>query len=898
MNTGGVLMTGERVHRFNGGLFAEHSAPPMTKAQLETLLAAAKHDWSDVEPAIFGTLLERALDPKERHALGAHFTPRAYVERLVRPTLEEPLRAEWLVVRAEARLLIERSIGKSAGEATKDETAALAVLKDFHSRLCKIRVLDPACGSGNFLYVALDLMKQLEGEVLDEIGRVGGAQSERLELDAITITPRQFLGIEKKPWAKEIAELVLWIGFLRWQWRLRGTTVIGDGPILEDAKNIECRDAVLDWDGAPYEKPKLDEHGRVITRWDGETKKKDPLTGQDVPDETATVAIYEYPNARKATWPAADYIVGNPPFIGNFKMRQDLGDGYVEALRSAWSDVPESSDLVMYWWDRAARLVRSGAVRRSGLVTTTSITQTFNRRVLQEHLGADDPISIVFAAQDHPWATSKYGDAKGGAEVRIAMTVIAPGEHPGMLAAVVREEQLSDGDVRVDLSMSYGLIHPNLTIGADVVAAQPLIANEEIGCPGVKLHGAGFIVTPDEAATLGLGRILGLERHIRRYCNGQDLMAKSREVMVIDLLGLSAADVMRRFPEVYQWVLNRVKPERDAKAHSKDGAGYAKLWWLHGKPRPNMRSALEGLRRFIGTTESARRRFFVFIEGDVIPDNTIVTIALDDPFALGVLSSRIHVAWALAAGGRLGVRNDPRYNKTRCFDPYPFPVCGEQQRSVIGKLAESLDAHRKRQQQLHPNLAMTKVYKVLAMVRDGEALEPAEQLIHEQGLVSVLKKIHDDLDAAVFDAYGWPQTLTDEQILEKLVALNAERAAEEARGLIRWLRPEFQAPTQKPTQLVSSEAARPSTAPTAIAARPWPKTFFERASTIRDLVYAIPEGTTFDAQSLDALFTATKTKARTTEIESILDTFAALGQLIPIGGAKKHQYARPMREVG
>ena len=193
---------------------------------------------------------------------------------------------------------------------------------------------------------------------------------------------------------------------------------------------------------------------------------------------------------------------------------------------------------------------------------------------------------------------------------------------------------------------------------------------------------------------------------------------------------------------------------------------------------------------------------------------------------------------------------------------------------------------------------ITGMYNILEKLRAGDVLNDKDKVIHEGGLVSIFRQLHDELDAAVFDAYGWPQTLTDEQILENLVALNAERAAEEARGLIRWLRPEFQAPTQKPTQLVSPETARPSTAPTAIAARPWPKTFFERASAIRDLVYAIPEGTTFDAQSLDTHFKPIKSKTRTAEIESILDTFAALGQLIPIGGAKGHKFARPMRASG
>lgn len=254
MNTGGTLMSGEQIHRFNGGLYREAGALKLTPKQLAILLDASEKDWSDVEPAIFGTLLERALDPKERHALGAHYTPRAYVERLVRPTIEEPLRREWLVVQAEANELV------AAGKVKK----ALEVVDAFHRRLCTITVLDPACGSGNFLYVALDLMKELEGEVLQVMRVLAGSSNELLALEGVTVTPKQFRGIEKKPWAKEIAELVLWIGYLRNHYRLKGKAAAPPDPVLQDYQNIECRDAVLAWDGEPV--LRRDETGEIVTR--------------------------------------------------------------------------------------------------------------------------------------------------------------------------------------------------------------------------------------------------------------------------------------------------------------------------------------------------------------------------------------------------------------------------------------------------------------------------------------------------------------------------------------------------------------------------------------------------------------------------------------------------------
>ena len=305
-----------------------------------------------------------------------------------------------------------------------------------------------------------------------------------------------------------------------------------------------------------------------------------------------------------------------------------------------------------------------------------------------------------------------------------------------------------------------------------------LTANSELSNRGVSLFGAGFIVTPEEARQLGLGRVPGLESHIRLYRNGRDLTATSRDVMVIDLFGLTAEEVRARFPAVYQWVYERVKPERD----QNNRKSRRENWWLFGETNPKLRDQLSGLSRYIATVETSKHRFFVFLDAVILPDNKLVNIALDDAYFLGVLSSRIHVTWALAAGSRLGVGNDPVYVKTACFEKFPFPAATDAQQARIRAIAEQLDAHRKRQQAQHPKLALTDMYNVLEKLRAGEPLSAAEKVVHEQGLVSVLRQLHDELDAAVFDAYGWPVTLTDEEILERLVALNAERAAEEAQG--------------------------------------------------------------------------------------------------------------------
>lgn len=252
-------------------------------------------------------------------------------------------------------------------------------------------------------------------------------------------------------------------------------------------------------------------------------------------------------------------------------------------------------------------------------------------------------------------------------------------------------------------------------------------------------------------------------------------------------------------------------------------------------------------------------------------DHTLFVIASDDAFLFGVLSSRFHSTFALAAGSRMGVGNDLRWRNVTCFEPFPFAHFREQERQHIQELGEQVDAHRKRQQTLHPDLTITGMYNVLEKLRTGEELTAKEKKIHEQGLVSVLKQIHDDLDAAMFDAYGWPHDLTDEQILERLIALNAERADEENRGLIRWLRPEFQNPTSGTRAVQATiDVAQPIAEALAVAElKIWPKDLPQQIAAIRDLVRT--NGEVWSVELASRQFKG----ARKKDIESVLDSLAS-----------------------
>lgn len=371
------------------------------------------------------------------------------------------------------------------------------------------------------------------------------------------------------------------------------------------------------------------------------------------------------------------------------------------------------------------------------------------------------------------------------------MTAARAGSHEGEVREVVAEAGLDTDEPRLEFASRRGKVNSDLTVGADVTRAKASLANEGICSPGVKLHGAGFIVTPAEAELLGLGRRPGLEQHIREYRNGRDLTAHPRGVMVIDLFGLTAEEVRRRYPEVYQHLLATVKPERDAN----NRASYRDNWWVFGEPRRDLRPALARMPRYIATVETAKHRIFQFVDGSVLADNKLICIASAKAEHLAILASRPHQHWYSANSAMIGVFDqDAVYVKSRCFDPFPFPELSDAVRATLRCLGEELDATRKTVQAEHPDLTLTGLYNVLEKVRASEPLSDKDQDVKDRGRVLILNDLHDQIDRATAGAYGWPHDLSDEAILERLVALNAERAKEEAAGQVRWLRPDYQIP--------------------------------------------------------------------------------------------------------
>lgn len=856
MNEGSNFGFSGELLQFNGGLFADFTAFELTTGQLKVLLQAAKREWKDVEPAIFGTLLERALEPKERSKLGAHYTPRSYVERLVRPVVMEPLQERWVEVQAEAKKLLDNGeLEPTAAQKRK----AVAVLEAFLQELQEVRILDPACGSGNFLYVTLDLLKGLESEVLRRLEDITGQAQLRLDIDQVN--PSQFLGIEINPRAAAIADLVIWIGYLKWHFKRFGNIPPVE-PVLREYKNIECRDAVLAYDG---KEPDIDPAtNKVRTRWGGRMMKH-PVTGEDVPDPTDQIPIYRYINPRPAEWKETDYIVSNPPFIGNARMREVLGDGYAETLRKVYKDVSETADYVMYWWHKAANLISSEKIKRFGFITTNTIRQVWQRKVIDFHLNQKNPIRLFFAIPDHPWVD-------GGAAVRIAMTVAELDvskklKHSARLGTVISEGESEVPEDTADTVVirwkDVGKVFSNLQSGADIANAASLKANDQLSSRGVTLAGQGFVLDLGQLNLLQYS-ILDRPEIIKRYRTGNDLIHLANERFVIDLFGLSEEQVYEYYLSIYQFILQKVKPKRD----TNNRKSYKDNWWIFAEPRAKIRPALLDITRYIATPRTAKHRFFTFLTVDVMPESEIVIIALQDAYFLGVVSSKIHVVWSLAAGGTLEDR--PRYNNSVCFDPFPFPDPTPEQKQKIRDLGERLDTHRKRVQAQHPDVTITGMYNLLEKMRAGEPFTDKEREYNDKALVSTLKQIHDELDAAVFEAYGWPPNLSDDEILERLVALNAERAEEERNGLIRWLRPEYQAPKEVPVQqVIEGITTEEEIAITPVEQQTWPKKFKEQLAAIRDLLRT--SGSEWTLEQIVAQFKgATRSKKAITEcLESL-----------------------------
>lgn len=692
MANGGIFGADD-IPYFNGGLFASDDVLELVAHDLAVLARASQLDWSSIEPAIFGTLFERSLDPSKRAQLGAHFTSREDILLVVEPVLMTPLRKRWSQVQQHAHELITKrdsAIGRARANRQQDLTR---LLMNFAQEIAGIRVLDPACGSGNFLYVALKLLLDLEKEVITFAATNG------LSGFFPQVGPEQLFGIEVNAYAHELAQVVVWIGYIQW---LRDNGFgVPSSPILKPLHNIQRMDAILARDEAN--------------------------------------ALVE------PAWPDADVIVGNPPFLGGKFLRRGLGDQYVDDLFTLYkARVPREADLVTYWFERARSLLETGQAKRAGLLATQSIRAGANRRVLERIKATGD---IFLGWSDRPWILE-------GAAVRVSIV--------GFDAGVELDRSLDGRPVQY--------INQNLTGSTNLTAARQLAENLELSFMG-DTKGGSFEITADTAAGMLAAPINPNSRPnsdvIRPWVNGLDVTRRPRNMWLIDFGVDRSESAAALYEQPFEWIRTRVLPFRSVSNRE----SYRDRWWLHMEPRPAMRVAISSLPRFICTPRVAKHRLFVWMPAEALPDSRLYVFARADDYFFGVLHSHAHEVWSLATSSRHGDGGEggrPTYNNTTCFETFPFPWSPGAEPACDPRVAAIAAAARelvqKRDAWLNPAGAPETDLKTRTLTNLYN-LRP-----------TWLVDAHHGLDEAVLDAYGWPHNLSDEQILERQLALNLERA--------------------------------------------------------------------------------------------------------------------------
>ena len=679
----------QQISYFDGDMFNDPNTVLMQSREIELLIEATLPNWAHIDPSILGTLFERVVDPKKQGLIGAEYTTESDILTVINPVIMAPLRAEWLELhgKVDALMLLE---------GRRDEKTASQLLREFHSRIASLTVLDPACGSGNFLYVALRRLRNLEKEVLSYAAELGfpGFRPQ--------VSPEQFLGIELDEYASGLAHTSLWIGYL--QWSIENGYPYEREPILGWLNTIERRDAIME----------KDEAGSAI----------------------------------EPEWPAADYIVGNPPFLGSLPLRKDLGDEYVDAMYALYGErIPNSSDLCCYWFEKTRAQIEAGYCLRAGLLATQAIRFQRNRAVLARIKESGDIFHVI---SDREW---KSNDPEA-ASVHISIICFDDG---------VQTLRTLDG-------VQTSNINTDLTRGPDLTQAKRLSENAGISFLGDKKHGPYEITREVAEYMLRQPNPHGKPNSdvVKRWMIGRDINQTNRNMWIIDFgTDMSEADAAL-YEAPFEYVVDKVKPERVNNRMKRR----AELWWIHGSPASMMRQALKGLHRYIGTSQVSRHRIFAYIDGDVLPDATIIVFACDDDCFFGILHSRIHTLWTAAVGTQLReYESGARYIISTCFETFPFPVPDEWQRTAIAEAAGELN--QLRENWLNPTDML------------GEPALTTEQL-RRRTLTNLyndnptwLRNAHAKLDAAVMDAYGWPRDLTDEEVLDRLLTLNLERAEAE-----------------------------------------------------------------------------------------------------------------------
>jgi hypothetical protein len=755
---------------FNGGLFDDDMALPLEADDIALLQRAAALDWAEVDPSILGTLFERGLDPNKRSQLGAHYTSREMIERIIHPVVRHPLLLEWKCVQSsiaakmeparravdealdrasrhaelveEVRVVRRRLLARSQMElfpelkkqrrlrsvdvvrldlrrSTEQLNTALresdGAYRTFLSRLRSFRVLDPACGSGNFLYLALLALKDLEHQAMVEAEVLG------LQREFPQVGPEAVLGLELNAYAAELARVSVWIGHIQWA-RRHGFPAPSD-PVLQKLETIACCDAVLATSGA------------------------------------------------QAQWPDADVIVGNPPFLGMKKQIKELGAAYTRQLRRVYKDqIPAASDLACYWFEKARSAIVAGTTRRVGLVAPQNIKSGYSRLVL-DRMRVDTTIYEAWTNILWPLA---------GASVRVSLICFGNAE-----AVERRLDGTLVTSINADLSAS----------AADITTARRLPENFGVAFSGTvkggKLDVSGttarkWLAEPANANGRSNSDVL------MPWVNASDMTGRARDMWIIDFGNGRPQQDAAYYASPFAYASTIVKPKKEKSTK------YGARWWLLSEWCPGMRRAIMPLHRYIATPTGTSHRVFVWLDSRVQPDHQLVAIARDDDTCFGILHSRFHEAWTRRLSSSLGVGDDPRYNPATVFETFPFPdnlmptlsassYASDPRARRIAQAARDLVTARDRW--LNPSNMTRIVAEVVAgfparvIPKDAQSATALRSrtltsLYNQRGTPQAawLDALHATLDQAVADAYCWPASLDDDDALARLLALNHARS--------------------------------------------------------------------------------------------------------------------------
>jgi hypothetical protein len=680
---------------FNGGLFAAPARIELTSNERALILEASHFDWSKVRPEIFGAIFEHSLGKAQRHATGAHFTNPIDIMKIVGPTIVEP----W-------RIAIESAKG-------------LGEMQELLSRMERFTVLDPACGSGNFLYTAYRELKRLEALLYERMAERFPKSVNPLQRPFGFVSARNFKGMDINPFAVDIAKVTMMLAH----------------KLSIDELHINEQALPLD---------NLDENIIVCD---------------------ALLSV----QSGKTNWPQADVIIGNPPFLGYPKMKPELGTDYVNRLRDAYPEVPGKADFCVYWFRQAHdALSQCGehdkVIGRAGLVGTQNIRNNASRIGGLDYIVLDG--TIIEAVECQPWSGEAAVHVSIACWVKTQLSQLLPKRRRIWFKSAKKSSRLirpkGSGQTAKDYDLDMKevqFINSGLSDRVDVSSAATLPANFGFCYTGqYPRYNPGFIITPEQAQQFITVNPRNADV-MNWFAGGKELLSNGRatrysidfrQMSILEAQGYSEPfNHVRRLVLPYVAELAETERANTGKNTGQD-QGWLNTWWRYFRPRSELLSKIAPLKRYLVCSRVTTRPIFLFLTTEVRPSDALTCFALDDDYSFGILQSSAHYAWFHAKCSNM--KSDPRYTSESIFDTFPWPASPTD--AQIREVAQAGRAVRKIRSE--------------AVSRAGVGLRELYGTLDLPG-VNPLKAAHAALDTAVLAAYGFS---AKKDILQQLLDLN------------------------------------------------------------------------------------------------------------------------------